>query len=85
MPASSLSYNNINSDSRMIPDIMRVFAYARTRFPYGRNNRKKFVHQKRVLQAFTDKSLKIAVFPIILALVRHFMKFERDFFPAACT
>ena len=25
MPASSLSYNNINSDSRMIPDIMRVF------------------------------------------------------------
>ncbi len=66
MPASSLSYNNINSDSRMIPDIMRVFAYARTRFPYGRNNRKKFVHQKRALQAFTDKSLKIAVFGSIL-------------------
>lgn len=58
MPASSLSYNNINSDSRMIPDIMLVFAYARTRFPYGRNNRKKFVHQKRALQAFTDRSRK---------------------------
>lgn len=35
--------------------------------------------------AITDKSLKIVVFAIILALVRHFMQFERDFFPAACT
>lgn len=63
MPASSLSYNNINSDSRMIPDIMRVFAYARTRFPYGRNNRKKFVHQKLALQSFTDRSRKSKLCP----------------------
>lgn len=41
------------------------------------------MYQKRALQAFTDKSLKIAVFPIILALVRHFMQFERDFFPGS--
>ncbi|WP_271867380.1 hypothetical protein [Ligilactobacillus ruminis] len=43
--------------------------------------------RKRTIRkmAITDKSLKIAVFPIILALVRHFMQFERDFFPAACT
>ena len=37
--------------------------------------------RKRTIRkmAITDKSLKIAVFPIILALVRHFMQFERDF------
>lgn len=33
MPASSLSYNNINSDSRMILEIMRVFVWMWLMFP----------------------------------------------------
>ena len=67
--------------------MMRSTAFGKITAVYGHIDENGNFARKRTIRkmAITEKSLKIAVLPIILALVRHFMQFKRDFFPASCT
>ena len=65
MPASSLSYNNINSDSRMIPDIMRVFGVCGNLISLWQKQSKKVRVSKIGVAGICGQIQEIDVLPVI--------------------